>query len=180
MKKLIITSIAFLFITVFTINAQEQEDLKPPKFEISLDAYQLLNPKGVSGISLSFDYLLNKSESIGSTTSIKSRYFSQSLNYKHYFSKKYAQGFYTELGMSYVKGQYVHFPQPANNPYNYEITDFDAINLDLKLGYKFVSKKNIFVDVFAGLSKTMFGDNRYLNSYYNSPINYGVKIGKRF
>jgi hypothetical protein len=175
MKKIIIIINLTLLNTLF-ISAQES-DSKNPRFEVSVNFIKLLNPDKLAEISIDFDYLLNASESVGLVTSFNPHQFSQSLNYKHFFSKKYAQGFYFALGTTFTKGRYI----PINYNYNYyEDTSFQNQNLYIELGLKVVSKKNFFIDANIGLSRTIFGDNISKTAYYQSPYYIGLKIGKRF
>jgi hypothetical protein len=175
MKKIIIIISLSLFNFHF-LSGQESVK-KKPRFEASIDLIKLLNPDKLAEISIDFDYLLNASESVGLVTSFNSHQFSQSLNYKHFFSKKYAQGFYFALGTTFTKGRYI----PINQNYNfYDDRNFQNQNLYIELGFKIVSKKNCFIDANMGLSRTIFGDNISKNAYFQSPYYIGLKIGKRF
>ena len=168
--------VVIFLIGMTAANAQEEE--KKPRFEVSFDALQFLKPYD-SAVSFSFDYLLNESESISFTPTRKFDEYSFAADYKHFFSKKYAQGFYTGIGLDYNFGKrLVH----SNYGYHYYyVEDYNALNLDLTLGYKLVSKKDFFIDVYASLSKTVVGQNMHRHNYYHaSPIDFGFKIGKRF
>ena len=179
MKKQKITLVTILFIGLFSVFAQEPANIeKIPKFEVSFDALQFTNPN-LASISFSFDYLLNESESIGLTTTYRLNDYSLGANYKHFFSKKYAQGFYTEIGLTYNTGKY--YPSYNYNP-NISLKKYNALNFDFKLGYKLVSKKNFFFDTFVGKSQTVLGTNvrPYRYKYRKLPLDFGIKIGKRF
>lgn len=179
-KSIIITSILVVLVT-FSARSQEDES-KKPKHEISIDMYNLLNPIKRSAISFSYDYVLNDSESIGLTPTYSFTEYSLGSNYKHFFSKKYAQGFYTEVGITYKTGKYYTGMYKYRPFYSidHRTLNYNSVDVDLKMGYKLVSKKNYFVTVFAGISKTMFGANVQNYKYPYSPVRFGIKIGKRF
>ena len=181
MKRSILITLFLAILVIYS--AKSQEDVKTKKHEISIDMYNLLNPIKLSGISFSFDYLLNDSESIGLTPTYSLDENSLGVNYKHFFSKKYAQGFYTEVGATYKMGSFYtgsHYHHHNYYSCDNQLINYKALNLDLKIGYKLVSKKNYFIDVFAGITKTMFGTNPQNYKYPFTPYRFGFKIGKRF
>ena len=175
-------------LTLQSISAQEID--KPSdvlkKHEISIDFFESLLGKYEG----SYDYILNDMSSIGTTISISpnsvsyigrdQEKFSLKFNYKMYFSKKRAQGFYVEFFTEYANGNRYKYDY---NYYGYDLTDkkpYNEINLGFNLGYKYVNKHNYFINVSAGFARTMVNFNN--NGNYSSGFkpNFTLSIGKRF
>ena len=183
------TSTLFIigFFTFTFITAQEIE--KPSdvlkKHEISIDFFESLLGK----YEASYDYILNDNASVGATISISPDFsyidyfehekFSFKANYKFYFSKKRAQGFYVELFSEVAAGnrfKYANYGLDLNDS-----TPYTDLNLGFNLGYKYVNKQNYFINVSTGLSRTITSFHTDSN-YYSSGIkpNFTLSIGKRF
>ena len=186
MKQVTITLFTILFsLTVFS---QDDKKQKEPKHEIGLDILDFAEYK----LSLSYNHLLNKKNSIGVNISIYDRYASLGnmysfyevigvdFNYKHYFSKNHTQGFYVESFAKYSFGQ-------ANDKYNenhHKYIDFNAISLGLGIGYKHVFSNNLYINMNLQVSQNLNKPNLNLNNRYSSyPATFlhrGISIGKRF
>ena len=137
----------------------------------------------------SYDYILNDISSIGTTISVspntflynqyKSETFSIKFNYKMYFSKKRAQGFYVEFYSEYANGKNfqsinTYSPRLVGLPYN-------DLNIGFNIGYKYVNKKNYFINASIGFGQriTSFNTKSIFNSNGLKP-NFTLSIGKRF
>jgi len=190
--KVILIALVTLFSTsLFAQKTEENSETKPfPKHEIGIDAVELIAYKK---FEVSYNYLLNGSESIGAKISIfpdNSEFwdfngyqenFSFGLNYRHYFSKKYAQGFYIEGLAKYSNGK--SFGQ-TNYNYNYsDYKKYDALEVGFGIGYKFVSKRNFFIDANINISRILSSSIPTENSTYYLPSatsNFSLTLGKRF
>lgn len=190
MKK--ITLITIFFIGNLSTFAQETETKKKQaKHEIGIDVLDVI---GLKKLEFSYDYLLNESETIGADISYFpdndsfidnegfQDSFSMSLNYKHYFSKKYTQGFYAEVIASYNRGKAFLKDPTTSNFLTGDFKRYNAIGAGFGIGYKYVSKRNFFIDANININRNI---NNSLNSNenYNFPkaiSNLGITIGKRF
>lgn len=184
--------ITFIFLFIFISKAATAQQLsdslekKLPKHEISIDVLELV---ASTKIKLSYDFLLNSSETIGLDVEWAKNdsnlfyedlhnQFSFAANYKHFFSKKYAQGFYVKAFLKYKTGDAFK----AGVPYEDSFDNYHSLNLGFGVGYKLVSKKNFFVDINTGLERKLL-DLKNIGVYENSKdiVPYiGINIGKRF
>jgi len=97
--------------------------------------------------------------------------------YKHFFSSKYARGFYVHgFGMlsngEYEDGSYYN---ENTNEYIYETNDYTDFAIGFGLGGKFVSKGGFLLDLSGGIGRNLFSDK--------SPTIVGqfmVNLGYRF
>ncbi|AOW21394.1 hypothetical protein [Urechidicola croceus] len=194
MKQIKITLIAFISLTTMTLNAQnsnEKPEEKQPKHEVGFDIAELIAYKK---IEFSYNYLLNESESIGTNIFFfpdnddfydfegYQENFSVDINYKHYFSKKYAQGFYIEALAKYNYGK--GFKQDQNS-FNYNPDDFKRyheLEVGFGIGYKYVSRRNFFIEGNFKVSRTIINsiDSNSEYSIPNVKPHFGISIGKRF
>jgi len=193
MKKCKITIIALVTLFTTTLFAQETEEKtngEQPKHEVSLDVLDLI---ALKKFEISYNYLLNESESIGAQISFfpdnedfwgsegYQENFSLGFNYRHYFSKKYAQGFYVEGFTKYSSGK--SYLQTNND---YEASDFKkyhALDIGFGLGYKYVSKRNFYIDANINIRRSILSSiPTEKTDYYlpNATSNIGLTIGKQF
>ena len=191
MKHVKITLFTLLMVCTTSMIAQEKNEKEQPKHEIGVDVLDLI---GLKKFEFSYDYLLNESESFGADISFFpdnddfidnegfQDNFSMSVNYKHYFSKKYAQGFYVEALARYSNGKaFLKDPNTSKFlPENFK--RYNAMDAGFGVGYKFVSKKNFFIDANINISRNLH-NSLESNNNYNFPkaiSNLGITIGKRF
>lgn len=190
--KVILIALVTLFTTsLFAQKTEENQEKKDqPKHEIGIDALELIVFKK---FELSYNYLLNNSESIGAQISIfpdnsdfwdfegYQENFSIGLNYRHYFSKKYAQGFYIEVLAKYSNGK--SFGQTN---YNYDYSDYKRYNtfdVGFGVGYKFVSRRSFYIDANININRSLFSSIPTENNTYYLPSvkpTFNLTLGKRF
>lgn len=187
MKKSILIIIAILSFNFI----YSQDNPKPSdylkKHEISIDIFESLLDK----YEISYDYILNDNASIGSTISYSSnstRYLNNSfkqqyaidINYKIYFSKKRAQGFYVEL-FSELAGGNQYYSTGYDIDFN-KSKPYTNLYAGFNLGYKYVNKNNYFINTSVGFSKRIVSFTNENNNYYSHPYkpNFTLSIGKRF
>ena len=190
MKKITLVAI-FLIAGVSTFAQKTETEEKESKHEIGIDVLDLI---GLKKFEFTYDYLLNESESIGVDISFFpdndsfidnegfQDNFSISLNYKHYFSKKYAQGFYVEGFASYSRGK-AFLQDPTTLSFLTEdFKRYNAIGAGFGIGYKYVSRRNFFIDANLNISRNIH-NSLNSNDDYDLPkaiSNLGITIGKRF
>lgn len=187
MKKITFTLI--LLIASSAIFAQETKE-DQPKHEIGIDVLELI---WLKRFEFSYDYLLNDSESIGAEISFFpenedfienegfQHNFSFTVNYKHYFSKKYAKGFYIETFAKYNNGKAYLQDQTTLNFLLNDNKKYNSFEAGFGIGYKFVSKRGFFIDANIDISRNIH--NTLNSDNYNIPkaiSNIGITIGKRF
>ncbi len=190
MKQIKLSIIALVTLFTTSLFAQQTEDnpkkTNEPKHEIGIDFLELIQNNKVD---MSYNYIFNRSNSIGATMQVTPNYtdrwknlnYAESvgvdLNYRHYFSKKYAQGFYIESFIKYSFGQ-TH-QSIINSPFSLQ-KDYHQVAIGIGIGYKYVSEKNYFIDVNARFSKTIYkkGDSKFLVPNDNLP--FSITLGKRF
>jgi hypothetical protein len=180
MKKKVYYLMTIFLFTLNSFAQEEQRAGKPPKFEIGFNALKLSIGEG---IYLSSDYLLNESSSIGLVSGFQDDKLNKGLNelkiganYKHYFSKKYTQGFYASSGFSYNYAKHNYYDFHTYQPISDDFYETKSLNFDFDLGYKLVSKKGLSLDAFIGFSQPLFS-NRDRREF---KVNYGIKLSKRF
>ncbi len=188
MKKITITLI--LLIASSAIFAQETKE-DQPKHEVGIDVLELI---WLKRFEFSYDYLLNDSESIGAEISFFPKNedyienegfqdnFSFAANYKHYFSKKYAKGFYIETFAKYNNGKVFMQDPITSNYFLNNSKKYNSVEAGFGIGYKYVSKRNFFIDTSINISRTIH-NSLNSNNDYNVPkaiSNIGITIGKRF
>lgn len=192
MKQIKQTIFTFLMIITSSLFAQNNlENKDQPKHEIGIDFLDLSKYRK---IELSYNYLYNISNSVGTTL-----YFFENnpnfweekgyqeilgvgFNYRHYFSKKYAQGFYAEVFTKYEFGHRYNISRLDLPIFR---NDYHVINAGLGIGYKHVTKNNIYFDLNVGFSQTIInfknnGVESNLLNYPNNGFDYSFAIGKRF
>jgi len=184
--KSIITLFA-LFLCIISIQSQEiekeQKSLKRNELSINLGslAYNNLNIK--------YDYLLNESSSIGLRLSYKpdrvslfgiknySENIDVTIDYKLFFSKHKAKGFYTVAFIGYDNSKYYLYNYTTNNiDYNQSRRNGTAY-FGLGVGYKYVTKSNFFFDGSLRLSQKLFSTN---GTAIHCKPQLLFSIGKRF
>ncbi len=196
MKQIKLTIIALVTLFTTSLFAQQTkenpEKTNEPKHEIGIDFLDIIAYKK---LEISYNYLLNDSESLGARVSIfpdNSEFwdlegyqenYSVGFNYRHYFSKKYAQGFYAETLIKFSNGKSFGI---LDNYYSYNYNDYkkyNAFEAGFGIGYKYASKRNFFIDVSLSISRTLWSSIPTEKSNFYLPSikpNFGFTLGKRF
>ncbi|OEK09793.1 hypothetical protein A8C32_09785 [Flavivirga aquatica] len=187
MKQTAIKFVMLSFLISSSIYAQETKDTSAKKHELSFDLLELITR---NKFELSYRYLLNKSNSIGSNISFspdkkslwKAQKFQENftldINYQHYFSKKYAQGFYLQAFTEYSSGK--SFIENNYNPDNFK--KYNALGLGAGMGYKHVFKKGFFIDADIKFTGNLVNSLENNSAYYfpEAKAFIGFSVGKRF
>jgi len=184
----------FITLCLFSISIQAQKENleKPKKFDISFDLAKIK----LDRYELSFDYLLNKKSSLGTTISYspKNKYFfgelsskkrfAFSLNYKYYLSNKVNEGFYISPLITYATKTQFRYDYITRG-YSETVTiDAQDVYLGINIGYKYVTKKDFFFDSSIGYRQRIYGNNSLNHTNYSNISKYtpqfSFSIGKRF
>jgi len=187
MKK--ITLLSILFIVSLSLFAQEnnyQEILSKNELKINMS-----NLIGFKWLELGYERILNEESSIGTSLlfSLDSssegldeyRTFSITPYYRHFFSNKYAQGFFVEAftrlhsGKDYTYNYvYEDFP-PYSSFENRNETKYTDFAVGISVGVKWITPRGFLAEIYAGIGRDMLG-----NSDIEVVGRGGVSIGYRF
>ncbi|MDO9038557.1 MAG: DUF3575 domain-containing protein [Lutibacter sp.] len=187
MKK--ITLPALLFMASMSLFAQEnenQEILRQNEIKINMS-----NIIGFKWLDINYERLLNEESSIGFGTLISLdskiealdgyRTFSLTPYYRHFFSNKYAQGFFVEAFTMLHSGKQEfyndYYDQQTNTYYsgNHEEKKFTDFAVGISVGGKFITKRGFIAEIYAGIGRDMFNQ-----SDLEVVGRGGVSIGYRF
>ena len=181
MKKILITTL--LLVVSFASFAQEAE-LGNNELKINMS-----NLIGFKWFDVGYERILNEESSygVGALISLDNsidgldeyRTFSLTPYYRHFFSNKYAQGFFVEAFTMLHSGKNeddVIYYDAASDSYisknNSNYTDFAV---GISVGAKWVTKRGFVAEIYAGLGRDMF-DQSDLEIVGRG----GVSIGYRF
>ena len=103
------------------------------------------------------------------------RTFSITPYYRHFFSKKYAQGFFVEaFGMLHTGEDQRYYSN--SDPYDsYPEDKYTDFAVGISIGAKFVSKRGFIAEIYAGIGRDLLN-----NSDIDIVGRGGISIGKRF
>lgn len=183
-------SIITLFTAVFfiiTIQAQKNKDKQKPlkRNELSVNLGALV----YNNLNIKYDYLLNESSSIGLRLSYKpervslfgiknySENMDVTIDYKLFFSKHKAKGFYTVAFVGYDNSKYYRYNYITHNVDYNQSRRNETAYFGLGVGYKYVTKNNFFFDGSLRLSQKLFSTN---GSAINCKPQLLFSVGKRF
>lgn len=180
--KIFITIILLLAISVCF--AQEKESKKRVN-EAKLNVFNALIFKS---IDLTYEYLINDESAVGLSFMVNlnddysdgptyNEEYSITPYYRHFFSRKYAMGFFIEAFGMFNKQEvdeydYYFEEQVVNVGYS------NNFALGFSLGGKFVSSKGFVFEFFGGIGRNLFISNS-LNSTEFVP-RLGISLGYRF
>ncbi len=187
--SIIYTVFMLLFISLKS-NAQEKQKnyfKDNLKHELSFDLLELVLLKK---IEISYHYILNPSESIGvrllipgSSASLYDdvyykEKFGLSINYRQYFSNKNNEGFFIEGIAKFTIGEHLKLPG-YTYPLIYKTSN--SMDLGFAVGYKYVSKNNIFIEAKVDLLRKIY-INKPPVKYYAPQLvpSFSLSVGKRF
>jgi hypothetical protein len=166
MKKAFL--ILVLFVSVSNIQAQEDTtEITEKRNELYINMTNLI---GFKWIDIGYERILNEESSIGIGTLISLdknvdgldayRTFSITPYYRHFFSKKYARGFFIE-GFTML-----HTGKDERYDYNeftmessYEDYTYTDLAVGISAGAKFVTKRGFVAEIYMGIGRDLLGDN---------------------
>ena len=191
MKKLLILPI---FALLFSINLQAQDaevvDTSEAQNELKINMTNLI----IFGfVDVGYERLLNEESSVGLSILFSAgdyeevdfdyyRKFSATGFYRHFFSKKYAKGFFVEgFGMfhQYLEDDYIDFYSPNGDfiSGNYEETEHSDFALGISAGGKFVTPRGFVAEVYLGIGRNIFRSDRNSENVVGRG---GISLGYRF
>lgn len=182
MKK--ITLITLLLITSVTTFAQqfdEQENLNQHELKINMS-----NLIGFKWLDVGYERILNEEASVGVSTlfSLDSgsegldeyRTFSITPYYRHFFSSKYARGFFVEaFTMLHTGKEEIYSPNNGGFEGAYVDEKFTDLAAGISVGGKFVTKRGFITEIYLGIGRDLL-DNSNIEVVGRG----GVSIGYRF
>ncbi|MEN8124730.1 MAG: DUF3575 domain-containing protein [Bacteroidota bacterium] len=185
MKKLIIISLLLM-----SINSFAQEDITKEKLhELKLNA---LNTLIFKSLDASYEYLINKESSAGISIMVNLNdlntdgpYYNETFAitpyYRHFFSRKYASGFFMEgFGMYNVQEDHYYYDYNSDMIEGQSNANNKSNNfaLGISLGAKFVSEKGFAFEFFAGIGRNLFTSDSDDNFEFVPRL--GTSFGYRF
>lgn len=194
MKK--ITLLVLIFVTSMSI-AQEKEKEYPQdinkKHELKLNAFNLIV---LSSLDVSYERLLNKDSSFGvgvfyNFNNINNdlyypKKFSLTPYYRWFFTEtRFARGFFVEgFGMlnTYEEENYGYYDNTGNYiSSSNDIMKDTSFALGISVGGKFIIKSGFTAEVYLGVGRNLF-DNNKDNYYFDNEIitRGGISLGYRF
>jgi len=166
--------ILFVLMLLVAFSSYAQVEIPKPeqkRNEVYLNALNLIAFKW---FDVSYEYLLNEEASIGVSALISLdeesygydsyRKYSVTPYYRHFFSRKYAQGFFMEAFAMINAGEnyeYWYVYDEVNDIY-YEGEDeleYTDLAFGISVGAKFLSKRGFIGEIHAGVGRNLFNDN---------------------
>ena len=181
MKKFTLT--ALLFITSISLFAQ-QDNLEdnPKQNELKINMSNLI---GFKWLDIGYERIINEEASFGVSTlfSLDSesegvdeyRTFSITPYYRHFFSSKYARGFFVEAFTMLHSGKDEYY-YSNNGPYDSYVEEkYTDLAAGISVGGKFVTKRGFITEIYLGIGRDLLN-----NSDLEVVGRGGVSIGYRF
>ena len=179
MKKILLLSLLTLSITTY---GQDNTEINEPsgRHEVTLNGLTLV---AFEWFDVSYNYLINEESSFGVNLQVgldadanidSFRKFSITPNYRHYFGKKYAAGFYVEGFASLINYDADNY-YDIGNSFVFREENFTDLGLGISIGGKFLSKRGFVADVFLGVGRYI-GDGADLEAF----ARLGISLGYRF
>ncbi|MCF6279286.1 MAG: DUF3575 domain-containing protein [Flavobacteriaceae bacterium] len=180
MKK--ITLIAILLIASFTTFAQEIEiENNIGNSELKVNMTNLI---GLKFVDFTYERLINEESSFGVGVLVALddeledyRTFSLTPYYRHFFSNKYAQGFFVEAFTMIHSGvdEFYEFDSISNPNGTYVDKKYTDFAVGISTGYKVVSRRGFVAEIYAGIGRDLLN-----KSDFEVVLRGGISIGKRF
>lgn len=179
MKKIIVTLTILCTIIGYSQETDDSQDVLR-KNELKINMTNLIIFKWVD---VSYERILNEESTFGVGVLVsldpdnedgfeEYRTFSITPYYRHFFSKKYAQGFFVEgFGMLH-SGKDEYFINSDFSNYEEKYTDFAV---GISAGAKFVTKRGFVAEIYLGIGRDLLG-----NSDIEVVGRGGIAIGYRF
>ncbi len=185
MKRSIIIIILFISVSSFA-----QEVIKKEKsHELKINAFNTLIFKS---IDVSYEYLINDESSVGISFLVNlndensdgpdyNETFAITPYYRHFFSRKYAWGFFMEaFGMynTQESDYYDYYYEGVNYVSSHSLNKTNNFALGVSIGAKFVSQKGFVFEFFAGIGRNLFTSDSDNN--FELVPRLGTSFGYRF
>jgi hypothetical protein len=189
MKKLVVLSI---FALLFSMHVQAQEEAgfettSESQNELKINTTNLI----IFGfVDVAYERLLNEESSVGLSILFATdnndendfdyyRKFSATGFYRHFFSKKYAKGFFVEgFGMLHQATEDVYVSSNEVDGFGgrYEENEYTDFALGVSVGGKFVTRRGFIAEVYLGIGRNLGGQAIDVNVVGRG----GISLGYRF
>ena len=182
MKKITLT--VLLLITSISLFAQ-QDNLQdnPKQNELKINMSNLI---GFKWLDIGYERIINEEASFGVSTlfSLDSesegvdeyRTFSITPYYRHFFSSKYAKGFFVEaFTMIHSGKEEIYYPNNGGFEGVYVDEKYTDLAAGISVGGKFVTKRGFITEIYLGIGRDLLN-----NSDLEVVGRGGVSIGYRF
>lgn len=158
----------FTFLVSLSVFSQEttQDNTTQDFNEIKINMTNLI---GFKWLDVSYEYILNEESSIGIGTLVsigsdeddndgldEYRTFSLTPYYRHFFSKKYAQGFFVEGFAMLHSGKDEFYNYDSSSYYDEKYTD---LAIGISTGAKFVTKRGFIAEIYLGIGRDMLNQS---------------------
>ena len=176
-----------LLCTLMSFSQETTNDFDTSKRdEIKLNMTNLI---GFKWFDVGYERIINEESSFGvgalislgdnSDTGLDEyRTFSMTPFYRHFFSKKYAQGFFVEAFSMLHTGKdetYVIYDSLPTSNGQYEEDNYTDFAIGISAGAKFITKRGFIAEIYLGIGRDLLG-----NSYNEVVGRGGIAIGYRF
>lgn len=169
MKKIL-----FILVVLLTFSSYAQTEVIEPvekQNEVYLNAFNLIAFKW---LDVSYERIINEESSVGISllASLDDdsygydsyRKYAITPYYRHYFSNKYARGFFMEAftminGGTEESYWYTYDENTGYEHYDYDDEEYSDIAFGIGIGGKFLSKRGFIGEVHAGIGRNMFDEN---------------------
>lgn len=164
--------ILFALMLLLTFSSYAQVEIPEPeqnRNEVYLNAFNLIAFKW---FDVSYEYLLNEEASIGVSALISLdeesygydsyRKYSVTPYYRHFFSKKYAQGFFMEAFAMINGGErydYWYVYDEYDTVYYEDEITYADLAFGISVGGKFLSKRGFIGEFHGGVGRNLFNDD---------------------
>lgn len=180
MKKIFLFICLFCFAISYAQSPQSDLSTDNPKNEITINALYLV----LGSFDVTYERLLNEYSGVGVTASVTFDPDFWDLNYaftgfyRHYFGKRYAQGFFTDA-FAMLNNTTVEYFQPWG--FWNEWSSYSRTYTDLALGFgvggKWVSKRGVLLETRLALGRQLFNASKTGDDIVGR---FGVTVGYRF
>ena len=184
MKKITLT--ALLLISSVLLFAQQNNNYSEMNNELKLNMSNLI---GFKWLDVGYERILNEESSIGFGTLVsldtsidgldEYRTFSLTPYYRHFFSNKYAQGFFVEAFTMIHSGKFddYYYDDYYYDNYDPSLKDhkYTDLAVGISVGGKWVTRRGFVAEIYAGIGRDML-DNSDIEVVGRG----GVSIGYRF
>jgi len=165
----------------------ESEKSVEKQNEIKINMTNLI---GFKWVDFTYERILNEEAAIGVSTLFsldrrndtsldEYRTFSFTPYYRHFFSNKYAKGFFVEaFSMIHSGEEEIYIGNTVNNNIFvdlYEYNKFTDLAVGVSVGGKFVTKRGFIAEIYLGIGRDLLG-----NSDIEVVGRGGVSLGYRF
>lgn len=177
MKKL---ALALCLFCVALTHAQTEPNgltTENPKHEIKLNALFVV----LGSFEVTYERLLNEDTGVGVTASVPFDKDAWDLNYaltgyyRHYFGKRYAQGFFAE-GFAMLNNTQYYIVEDWLN-WNMIKRNYTDLALGFGIGGKWISKRGVMLETNIGIGRQLFNANKTGDEIVGR---FAVSVGYRF